>query len=92
MKGYFAEIFIVIAYSGRTQAAILLGMIGFIVINLLGDYYQTNFQLSGTMEVFTDVIKAKLLHQYDKAAWGVLFSSWWSAVKFYQKDKKKMWC
>ncbi|HLP81636.1 MAG TPA: hypothetical protein VK141_06575 [Nitrosomonas sp.] len=91
MKDYFTEILIVIAYSGRTQTAILLGMIGFIVITLAGDYYTSHMQLSGTMAAFTDVFKAKLLHHYDKAAWGVLFSSWWSAAKFYRKYRKKLW-
>ncbi|MGZ8181111.1 MAG: hypothetical protein ACXWT1_04055 [Methylobacter sp.] len=57
MKDYFTEILIVIAYSGRTQAAIIMGMIGFIVISLLGDYYLANFELSGTVSAFTDVIK-----------------------------------
>lgn len=33
MKDYFTEILIVIAYSGRTQTAIMLGIIGFVVIN-----------------------------------------------------------
>ncbi|MCK9622897.1 MAG: hypothetical protein M0R47_20475 [Methylobacter sp.] len=91
MKDFFTEIFIVIAYSGRTQAAILLGMVGFIVINLVGDYYLANFQLSGYMAPFTEAIKEKLLHRYDKAAWGVLFSFWCLAVKFYRRDSKKIW-
>jgi len=91
MKSFFTEMFTIIAYSGRTQAAILLGMIGFIVINLAGNYYPSEFQLSGYMAPLTEVIKEKLLHRYDKAAWGVLFSFWWLAVKFYRKDRKKMW-
>ncbi len=90
MKDYLTEILIVIAYSGRTQAALALGMIGFITINLVGDYYLANFQLSGHMAPLTEVIKEKLLHRYDKAAWGILISFWWLAVKFYRKDRKKM--
>jgi len=91
MKDCFTEILIVIAYSGRTQAAIILGMIGFLIISLVGDYYLTNFELSGTMSAFTDVIKEKLLRRYDKAAWGVLLGFWWMAFKFYHKDKRKFW-
>lgn len=90
MRDYFTEILIVIAYSGRTQAAIILGMVGFIVINLIGDFYLADFQLSGFMAPLTAVINEKLLHRYDKAAWGVLFSCWWLAVKFYRKDRKKV--
>ena len=91
MKDYFTEILIVIAYSGRTQAAIMLGMIGFITINLMGNYYLANFQLSGQMASLTDIIKDKFAHRYDKAAWGVLFSFWCLAIKYYRKDKKKFW-
>lgn len=89
MKDYFTEILMVIAYSGRTQAAIILGMIGFITINLVGDYYLSNFQLSGHMSGLTEIFKEKIFHRYDKAAWGVLFSCWWLAFKLYRKDKKK---
>ncbi|MDO9103674.1 MAG: hypothetical protein Q7U57_01800 [Methylovulum sp.] len=89
MKDYLTEILIVIAYSGRTQAAIILGMIGFIGINLIGDYYLSHFQLSGTMLPFTEVIKEKLIHKYDKAAWGILISFLLLAIKFYRKDRKK---
>jgi len=90
MKDYFTEILMVIAYSGRTQAAIILGVIGFIVINLVGDYYLANFQLSGQMSGLTDIIKEKFAHRYDKAAWGVLLSFWWLAFKLYRKDRKKV--
>jgi len=90
MKDYFTEILMVIAYSGRTQAAIILGMIGFIVINLVGDYYLDNFQLSGQMPGLTNIIKEKFAHRYDKAAWAVLFSFLGLAFKLYRKDKKKI--
>lgn len=91
MKDYFTEILIVIAYSGRIQAAIIFGMIGFIVVNLVGDYYLFDFQLHGQYAGLTDVIKSKLAHRYDKAAWAVLIGFWWTAFKLYQKDKKKIW-
>jgi len=91
MKNYFAEILIVIAYSGRTQAAILLGLFGFIVINLVGDYYLASFQLSGQMSGLENIIKEKFAHRYDKVAWGALLSFWSLAFKLYRKDKKKLW-
>ncbi|MFA5921536.1 MAG: hypothetical protein WC856_09625 [Methylococcaceae bacterium] len=91
MKDYFTEILIVIAYSGRTQAAIIFGMIGFIAITLIGDHYLSNFHLSGQMSGLTDIIKEKLAYRYDKAAWGVLFSFWCLAFKLYHKDKKRLW-
>ncbi len=91
MRDYFTAILMVIAhFTGRTQAAIILGMICFITINLVGDYYLANFQLSGQMSGLTDLIKEKLAHRYDKAAWGGLFSFWWLAFKLYRKDKKKI--
>lgn len=91
MKDYFTEILIVIAYSGRTQAAIILGVLGFIVISLVGDYYLANFHLSGQMSGLTDVVREKFSHRYDKAAWVALFSFWSLAFKLYHKDKKKLW-
>lgn len=91
MKDYFTDILLVIAYSRRTQLAIFFGIFGFIVINLMGNYYLNNLQLSGQMASLTDVIRDKLAHRYDKAAWGVLLSFLVLAVKLYQKDKKKLW-
>lgn len=91
MKEYLTEILIVIACSGRTQAAIIFGMIGFIVVNLAGDSYLSDFQLHGQYTGLTDVIKSKLAYRYDKAAWVVLIGFWWRAFKLYQKDKKKIW-
>lgn len=91
MKDYFTEILMVIAYSGRTQAAIIFGMIGFIVVNLAGDSYLSDFQLHGQYTGLTDVIKSKLAYRYDKAALVVLIGFWWRAFKLYQKDKKKIW-
>ena len=73
MKDYFTEILIVIAYSGRTQAAIILGMIGFIAINLIGEYSLSNFQLTGPMSGLTDVIKQSLAYRYEIAALAFLF-------------------
>jgi hypothetical protein len=91
MKHYFTEILIVIAYSGRTQAAIILGMLGFIVITLVGEHYLANFHLSGQMSGLTDIIREKIAYRYDKAAWIALFSFWSLAFKLYHKDKKKLW-
>lgn len=91
MKDYLTEILIVIAYSGRTQAAIILGTLGFIIINLVGDHYLANFHFSGQMSGLTDVVREKFAHRYDKAAWVALFSFWSLAFKLYHKDKKNLW-
>ena len=91
MKEYFTDILIVIAYSGRTQAAFILGVVGFIVIDLLGQYSLSNFQLSGHMTGLTEIIKEKFSHKYEKAAWSVLFGFWCVAFKLYRKDKKRLW-
>lgn len=64
MKDYLTEILIVIAYSGRTQVAIILGMIGLIVINLVDDYSLAHFRLTGPMAGLTDVIREKFAHRY----------------------------
>jgi hypothetical protein len=91
MKEYFIEILLVVAYSGRTQAAIIFGLVFFVAIHLFGAYYLEDFQLTGYMAGLTDVVKDKLAHRYDKAAWVALISFWYTAFKLYHKDKEKFW-
>ena len=91
MKDYYTDILIVIAYSGRTQAAIILGIVGFILVDLVGQYSLPNFQLSGHMAGLTEIIKEKFAHKYEKVAWSVVISFWYIAFKLYKKDKKNFW-
>jgi hypothetical protein len=90
MRDYFTAILMVIAHSCRTQAAIILGVIFFITINLVGDYYLANFQLSGQMSGLTDLIKEKLAHRYDKAAWGGYLASGGWHSSFTERIRRKL--
>jgi hypothetical protein len=62
MKDHFFEILAVLAYSTRTQAAVVLGVVSFVVIHIVGVYALDNFQLTGPMSSLTDVIKEKFAH------------------------------
>ena len=37
-----------------------------------------------------DVIREKIIHRYDKAAWLALGSFWLLAFKCYKKDRKRL--
>jgi cell division septal protein FtsQ len=65
MRDYFIDILLVIAYSGKISAAIFLGILGFIIIQLVGDYALSDFKLSGNLSILTDTIKEKFDHRYD---------------------------
>lgn len=91
MPNWFLEILTVIAFSKRTQWAIIFGCLFFVGINILGSYMFSDFELHGPAAGFTDVIKQKLAKRYDKAAWVALFSFWALAFKFYRKDRNRFW-
>jgi len=91
VKDWFTEVLVILAYSKRTQWALILGMMGFIGITLWGDYQLANFELSGNFTAIGDVIKQKLLRHYDKAALGCLLSFWFTAIKLYRKDRKRFY-
>lgn len=91
MKEWFLECLMIIAYSKRTQWAFVLGILGFVAIHIWGDYQMQNFQLSGPLASYTELIKDKLLRRYDKVALGCLISFWALAVKLYFRDKKRFY-
>lgn len=89
MEERFFEVLAVLAYSTRTQVAIVLGVVFFFAIQVLGLYALDNFHLTGTVSSLTDVIKEKFAHGYDKVAWVTLIGFWWLAIKLYRQDKRK---
>lgn len=91
MKDWFNEFLVILAYSKRTQWAIILGVVGFVGIQVWGDYQLSNFEMTGPMSSITDVIKQKLLRLYDKAALGCLLSFWGTAITLYKKDRKRLY-
>jgi hypothetical protein len=91
VAGRFWEIVAILAFSRRTQWAILLGFVAFIVIIFLGDHFVNDFELTGAMAPLTESIKDLIDQRYDKAAFACLFSSWALAFKMYRKDKKRFY-
>ncbi|WP_412479611.1 hypothetical protein [Azonexus sp. IMCC34839] len=90
MRDTLEELFIVIAYSQRTQLAIFFGALCFISILMAGDYFASHFELHGLLAPMTDVIREKIIHRYDKVAWFALGSFWLLAFKCYKKDRKRL--
>ncbi len=91
MPNWLLEIIAVIAFSKRTQLAILFGVIAFFSVNLFGSFMFHDFGLQGPIKGLTDVIKQQIDGRYDKVAWGALFAFWGVAITFYNKDKKRLW-
>lgn len=87
---WFDEFLVVMAYSKRTQFAIWMGMISFIVILTLGEHFAGNMNLQGFLAPLTAVIREALLDRYDKAAWSSLGGCLLLAIKCYKKDKKRL--
>lgn len=91
MAERFWEFVAVLAFSRRTQWAILLGLIAFVGLNLFGDHLLDDFELTGAMKPLNESIKCLIDQRYDRAALACLFSSWALAFKVYCKDKKKFY-
>lgn len=89
MKEIFTEILYVLAISKRTQWAIILGIVFFIIVSLLGKHMVSTLQFSGPIAGLEGVIGSKLLKHYDKAALFGLLSFWAVAVKCYLRDRKR---
>lgn len=91
LGGWVAEVWMILEFSKRTQWAILLGVVGFFGIKLLGQYQLDNFEFLGVMAPFTEVIRDRLLHKYDKIAYVCLGSFWLLSIKLYRRDKKRFY-
>ncbi|HHM8124438.1 TPA: hypothetical protein ACRMWJ_003149 [Pseudomonas aeruginosa] len=89
MKDYIAEILYVLALSRRTQVAIFLGVVFFVGISLLGEFYVSKLHFSGPLAGLEQAVIPKLTKQYDKAALVALASFWALAFKFYHRDKRR---
>lgn len=84
------EFFYVLALSRRTQIILLVGLFFFAGLMIGGAYASSHFELKSIPGPLAEVIRDKLLHRYEKAAWAVLGMSILAAVKFYRKDRKRL--
>ena len=85
----FEEFLTVLSYSRRTQFVLVLGVVFFAGFMLGGAYMVSNLELKSVSGSLADVIRDRLLHRYDKAAWFCLISSLFAAVGYYRKDRKR---
>ena len=90
MSGFFAEASVVLCYSTRTKLALICGVAFFLGILLVGQSLVGELELHGPLAPLTDVIRDRLMHRYDKAAWIALGSFWLMAIKLYRKDRKRL--
>lgn len=90
MPYWLEEFLIVLAFSKRTQWALLLGVVGFISILLAGAYFVNQMNFPEIAAPSAELIKRLILQRYESTAWGVLFSSVLLAVRCYIKDRKRL--
>lgn len=89
MREALEEFGVVLAYSTKTQLAILFGLGFFVGITATGDYFTSHVAFHGILAPIIDVIREKIAHRYDRAAWAALFSFFFLAVRCYKKDRKR---
>ncbi|WP_373386606.1 hypothetical protein [Pseudomonas alcaligenes] len=89
MKDYLTEILYVIALSKRTQVALILGVVFFVGISLVGEFYVSRLHFSGPLAGLEQAVIPKLMKRYDKVALIALISFWALAFKFYHRDKRR---
>lgn len=90
MGDFLEEVWMVLSHSTKTQFAIAFGLISFISILLLGEVLVGRIEFHGALALMTDVVKEKLMHRYDKAAWVALGSFALLAFKTYRKDRRRL--
>lgn len=90
MRDVFGEMWMVFSRSTKTQLAIVCGMLSFGFLRLMGEVLVGGIEFHGSLAPLTEVIKHKLIHRYDKAAWGALASFACLAVWAYRKDQLRL--
>jgi len=90
MGNFFEEVWVVLSHSIKTQLAIAFGLISFVSILLLGEVMVGRIEFHGVLVPMTEVVKEKLMHRYDKAAWVALGSFALLAFKTYRKDRRRL--
>ncbi len=90
MRDALEEFLVVLAYSTKTQLAVIFGLAFFVGTMVVGDYFTSHLEIHGILAPLTDVIREKIAHRYDKVAWGSLAGFFLLAVKCYKKDRKRL--
>lgn len=87
MRDWLEEILVVLSYSTRTQVAIASAFAFFFAFLLAGQIFVERIELHGFLAPLTDVVRERLLHRYDKAAWIALGTFLLLAIKLYRRDR-----
>lgn len=90
MREALEEFLIVLAYSTKTQLAVLFGLVFFVTTMAAGHYFAAEVQIPGMYSSLADVVREKISHRYDKVAWACLISFSLLAIKCYRKDRKRI--
>lgn len=86
----FQEFIFVLAYSKRTQLALVLAVLFPLGVWLLGEYMVSRIVFSGPLASMTELVRETLSHRYDKAALLCLFGFLGLAVKSYLRARKRL--
>ena len=89
---WFEEFLLILAYSKKTQLAIWLGVISFMLILALGAYVSNHINFVGIFAPLANVIRKVFLDRYEMEAWLSLVSCLMLAAKSYNKDRKRLLC
>jgi len=90
MRNWIEEVLMVVSCSTRTQLAIMFGVVFFVGFLLAGQVIVGRIELHGFLAPLTDVIRDRLLHRYDKAAWIALGSFLLLAIRAYRRDRQRL--
>jgi len=90
MRAWLEETWIVLSHSTRTQVAIACAFVFFFGFLLAGQIFVEQIELHGFLAPLTDVVRERLLHRYDKAAWIALGSFLLVAIKLYRRDRRRL--
>ncbi|MDD4926693.1 MAG: hypothetical protein PHF58_09355 [Methylotenera sp.] len=86
---FVEEFFLVLAYSVRTQLAIIFGVVFFVGILLLGHHFAETLHFGGYLAPLADAIRPYIEMRYEYAAWGALYTFFGVAIRVYLKDRKR---
>jgi len=91
MSNLIGEFLIILAFSKRTQWAIIVGLIGFVGIDLIGNHIINGLELSGPLSSILEPLQEVLHGRYDKAAFNCLMSFLLLAANCFRKDRKRFY-
>jgi hypothetical protein len=90
MTAWLFEVWVIFTLSRKTQAAIALGVVSFVLVRALGSYEVGQIQFGPPLESLSTVVRELLADRYGHAAWLALGSWFALAAKCYRKDRRRL--